>query len=79
LKGYSSYWPIGFPERMALAGRLPSPDALARLRRDTGLDTILVHGDASGHAGWLELASRRDGPLRLVARHGADLLFAVRE
>lgn len=43
LNGYGGYWPEGFPERMALARRLPDPDALATLRAATGLEMILVH------------------------------------
>jgi hypothetical protein len=43
LNGYASYWPIGFPERMALVCRLPDPDAVALLREETGLELILVH------------------------------------
>ncbi len=82
LNGYSSYWPEGFPERMALAARLPDPDALASLRRATGLELILVHLPADAAAAerglWLPLAegSGRDD-LHLVARDGDDLLFSV--
>jgi hypothetical protein len=43
LNGYNGYWPAGFPERMALACRLPDPEALAALRRTTGLEMVLVH------------------------------------
>jgi hypothetical protein len=43
VNGYNSYFPAGFRERMALAKRLPDPEALAALRRETGLDWILVH------------------------------------
>lgn len=43
LNGYNGYWPADFPRRMALACRLPDPAALAELRRETGLATILVH------------------------------------
>ena len=43
LNGYSSYWPKGFDARMALARRLPDARALAELRGETGLATILVH------------------------------------
>jgi hypothetical protein len=48
LNGYEGYWPAGFPERMALASTLPDANALARLRRDTGLAWILVHADDIG-------------------------------
>lgn len=43
LNGYSSYYPAEFPARMALACRLPDPDALADLVRTTDVGTILVH------------------------------------
>jgi hypothetical protein len=43
LNGYASYWPAGFAERMKLVCRLPEPDALAILRQQTGLETIVVH------------------------------------
>lgn len=42
LNGYSSYYPRGFPERMELVRRLPNPQALEALRRDTGLTNIVV-------------------------------------
>jgi hypothetical protein len=48
LNGYASYWPTGFPQRLALACRLPDPEALAALRRETGLAMILVHLNALG-------------------------------
>jgi hypothetical protein len=80
LNGYDGYWPAGFPERMALAGRLPDADALAELRRETGLTTIVVHQrlhvDATARAAWESLAASggRDD-LRLVRRIGDDLVF----
>ena len=43
VNGYNGYWPDTFPARMRLACRLPQPQALAKLRRLTGLATILVH------------------------------------
>lgn len=100
LNGYSGYWPSGFEQRMALARRLPDGDALATLRRDTGLDAILVHladfggperevcGNRTGwcaqdfgaadRAAWRAVAAGdAPGDIRLVARDGDDLLFAV--
>lgn len=106
VNGYNSYWPSGFPERMALAQRLPDSTALRQLRDETGLELILVHlADyallenqrcvlfappgtnreacaaplVAERRSWIELAG--DGAsqdLRLVARSGDDLLFAVR-
>jgi len=43
LNGYAGYWPAGFRERMDLTRSLPDPVALARLRRETQLELILVH------------------------------------
>ena len=79
LNGYSSYWPQGFPERMALAAELPDPEVVTRLHRETGVESILVHAPVAETAAWLSIASHGDGSLRLVARHGSDLLFDVRE
>jgi hypothetical protein len=82
LNGYGSYWPVGFPERMALAGRLPAPDALDALRRETGLAAIVVHASPGNpEVGAWRLIAERGGreDLCLVARDGHDLLFAVRD
>ena len=81
LNGYDSYWPAAFPTRMALAARLPDPEALAALRRDTGLAAVLVHtAELAGdrRAAWIALAA--DGAradFQLLARDGDDLLFGV--
>jgi hypothetical protein len=82
LNGYSSYWPADFPERMALARRLPDPESLRTLRATTGLQTVVVHtGDLkpAARALWLGLAAHGgDDDLRLVGRDGAELVFDVR-
>jgi hypothetical protein len=106
VNGYDGFWPAGFPERMAAADRLPDPDALARLRRETGVALVLVHAGewgafersvcadyarlgrmpadcrtdlgAAPRRTWLALADTGGGAgLRLVARDGETLLFAV--
>ena len=82
LNGYNGYWPAGFPERMALARRLPDPEALEALRRATHLELVLVHvaecGNSPARAAWTALAARdAGGRLALVARDGDDLLFRV--
>jgi hypothetical protein len=81
LNGYSSYWPAGFPERMALAMRLPDADALDELRRETGLRHVVVDAgylDARARATWRGIADAgTSAGLRLVARDGDLLLFAV--
>jgi hypothetical protein len=81
VNGYSGYWPAGFPERMALADRLPDPEALDELRRATGLELILVHTAeyrGSQRAAW-EAPRRDEGKTRLVpvARDGDDILFRI--
>lgn len=85
LNGYSSYWPAGFRERMAVANRLPDPAAVAQLRDEAGLESIVVRLGRGGYrtagqpGAWALLAEqggREDLPL--VARDGATLLFAVR-
>src|SRR3989442_14689155 len=43
LNGYSSYWPAGFPERMAEANRLPDQAALDHLAETTWLSLVWVH------------------------------------
>jgi hypothetical protein len=43
VNGLDGYWPRDFPARMALACRLPDPDALAALRATTGVELLLVH------------------------------------
>jgi hypothetical protein len=80
VNGYDSYWPEAFPERMALAARLPDAEALAALRAETGLEMILVHlnelGDAE-RAAWQAVGDGGRRDLRLETRDGDDVLFAV--
>lgn len=79
LNGYSSYYPRLFPQRMTAARMLPSSGMLAMLTRLTGLAGIWVHAaqlPRSEREQWLALGDdRRD--IRLVARVGDDLVFAV--
>jgi hypothetical protein len=79
LNGYSSYFPTGFPERMALAAQLPDPIALARLRQETGLTLVLVHTKSPEEVTtWLSHPARgARAHLQLVASHGRDFLFYV--
>jgi hypothetical protein len=48
LNGYSSYYPTGFRERMALARRLPDGQALEQLRA-LGLATVVVRVNRLKH------------------------------
>ena len=81
LNGYSSYWPVGFPERMALEQKLPDPTALEALRRETGVAAILVRlallapAERTTWAAVVEGVA--PGGLRLIARDGDEVLFAV--
>jgi hypothetical protein len=80
LNGYNSFFPVGFPERMALAARLPGRAALAALRRETGLTNVVVRLGglpAVTRARWERVARRGRDDLRLVLRDGNELLFAV--
>lgn len=80
LNGYCSYWPAGFMERVVLANRLPDRAALAALRAETGLSTVVVHlgllRDAQ-QTPWRTLADAQDADFRLTGRVGDDLVFAV--
>ncbi|MCH2173733.1 hypothetical protein MK489_23395 [Myxococcota bacterium] len=77
LNGYSSFWPDGFPERMELTTRLPAPNALATLRRETGVAHILVRR-GPGVSAWEMLAEHGGrSDIRLVLRTPNELLFTV--
>jgi hypothetical protein len=77
LNGYSSYYPAGFAERMALADRLPDAAALDALVRETGLTQIVVRVGAAPVWGQLA-AGGGDARLRLATRGPEWLLFDVR-
>jgi hypothetical protein len=80
LNGYSSYWPVGFPERMALADRLPDPEALAELRRETHLETVVVRFAEllpRKRPAWADVVRSKRSDLRLVAGDGSAWVFAV--
>jgi hypothetical protein len=80
LNGYSSYWPTGFPERMAAAARLPDSRALETLRTTADLAAVLVdldELDPEARSRWLALATRDPTHFRLVARDEHSLLFDV--
>ena len=84
LLGYSGYWPRGYLQTVELARRLPEASALDTLRREKGLETILVHvGDLGpqDRAQWEELVQQGgNDQLRLLAFDPTgDALFAVRD
>lgn len=78
LNGYGSYYPHGVAERLALANELPNPKALATLRSETGLGTVVIH--------WAETPPPRrrawdraiaGGDFRVVARVDGTLVVDV--
>jgi hypothetical protein len=78
LNGYGSYWPAGFRGRMQLARRLPDPDALAILRRETGVTTVVVHrffGPAWNR--WWGITTHGRPDLRYLGTYADALVFAV--
>ena len=80
LNGYSSYWPDGFRERMAVAARVPDVEALETLRRETRLTYVVVSLHAlapEARARWERIAAGERRDLRLVVRSFNELLFAV--
>jgi hypothetical protein len=89
LNGYSSYWPREFPELMALAARLPDPQALQELRRRAGLRFVLVRLTARLwneerleplRQLWREIAAQHGRPdLELLAADDDLMLFRVTE
>jgi hypothetical protein len=81
LNGYGSYWPSGFAERMALAERLPDPDALAALVAETGVTTIVVHLGGlppERRRAWPTPGGAADPGLEPVALVDSDLVERVR-
>ncbi len=83
LNGYASYWPAAWPARMRLADKLPDPQALDTLVRETGLSSILIHCDFLLRPGWCaewQAIAARGGnaKLKLVAQEGDELLFDIR-
>jgi hypothetical protein len=82
VNGYSSYYPAASTRRLALIRRLPDPVALALLRTQTGLTTVVVSaGDlnAKEHRAWdpvlADPGSRPD--LHLVLEHEGVRVFDV--
>lgn len=79
LNGYSSYYPADWQARMRLASSLPDATALATLRSETGLATIVVHTalcSAADRDRW-QAATTGRADLQLTAQFGSDLVFTV--
>ena len=80
VNGYSSYWPAGFVERIALSRRVPNPEALQKLVCQTGVRSILVN--LIGYPPQSRLMWRRAQTiplpgLKLVWASSSQLLFDV--
>lgn len=95
VNGYDGYWPRDFPTRIDLACRLPDADALARLRDETGVRTIVVDVGRSApmpnvrpytcppsgvmKTVWRRVRTSGRADLREIARVGRLWLFSVTE
>lgn len=80
LNGYRPFWPTGFLDRAQLAARLPDPEAVAMLRAQTDLATIVVHlGEltADEAARWQAATDGARSDLRLTDRLDDTLVFDV--
>jgi hypothetical protein len=80
LNGYGGYWPDGFIARMLRATALPAVDALAVLRRDTGLATVVVNADhleRSEAASWQRSLENGLPGLEMRGRFGKAVVLDV--
>jgi len=80
VNGYSSYWPDGHVERLALASQLPARSALVKLVRATGLGAIwvdLAACTAAERLRWNDARLGRARGLQLRAAEGDQLLFTI--
>jgi hypothetical protein len=79
--GYASYWPADFTARMSTAKALPAAEAVQRLRREIGLDMILLSHDRLSDTErriWATPAVLRAAGLRVLSRDDSFTLLAVR-
>ena len=82
LNGYGGYWPDGFIERMRLASQLPDPAALAALRRQTGLATVVVDTRSLHHAeraAWRRTLAGGSPGLHPSGTYGDAVVLDVRD
>ncbi|MDG2049007.1 MAG: hypothetical protein P8M78_02480 [Myxococcota bacterium] len=80
LNGYNSYYPVDFPERMALADQLPDPAALAALVAETGLQWIALQPKSlppQKYAAWTEALASEPPTYRLVVNENGRWLLKV--
>jgi hypothetical protein len=74
--GYSGYVPPSYVRQSRTLWRLPTPEALALLRR-LGVRFVVVHPSVAGTP-WASLRSPRSAEsLRYLGRFGRDVLYEV--
>jgi hypothetical protein len=82
VNGYGGYWPPGFRERMMLlAPDLPAAGALATLRRQTGLTTVVVNTGSlppPDLAAWRPTLAEGSPGLRPAGTYGDAAVLDVR-
>ena len=81
LNGYGGDWPSGFIERMQLASALPDPKALAALRAETGLTTVVVNVPdlyPKEAAAWQATLEHGSPGLRVLGRYDDAVLLDAR-
>jgi len=83
VNGYGGYYPAGLRDTLRLTRQLPDAQALAEIRRRTGVTFVLVRGAAMNPVqrdAFEALAHYGGGAgLGFVSRDGDDMLFAVTE
>lgn len=80
LNGHHSYYPSDYPQRLALAVRVPEPDALAVLRREADLSMLavsLASLPAEERERWQRFARNTPPGLRLRHQSSDELVFEV--
>ena len=81
VNGYGGYWPPGFRDRMILASRLPDPAALAALRQQTGLTTVVVNARSmppTELATWQRTLTEGSPGLRPTGTYGDAVVLDAR-
>ena len=81
VNGYGGYWPPGFRDHMILASRLPDPAALAALRQQTGLTTVVVNARSmppTELATWQRTLTEGSPGLRPTGTYGDAVVLDAR-